>query len=210
MDRHVASCEAGLRIARMDDLPRIESLIARSARELSAGYYSPAQVESLLRHCFGADSQLIRDATYYVVETPDGTLAAAGGWSRRRTLYGADHTKSGADPALDPACEPARIRAFFVDPRWARQGLGRRLFAACAAAAHAAGFQTLALVATLPGEPLYRALGFELTERFTLRLPDGAVIPVAHMSRMVEPAVPVGPNPGGRGPGRHGHGVRPA
>lgn len=179
------SGEPSLRPARLEDLAAIEALIARSAQELSAGYYSPAQVASLLCHVFGADTQLIRDATYFVAETDGGALVAAGGWSRRRTLYGGDRMKGAEDPPLDPAREAARIRAFFVEPRWARRGLGRRLFAECVAAARAAGFRRLALVATLPGVPLYRALGFELTERFGLRLPDGVEVPVAHMSRPI-------------------------
>ena len=114
-----------------------------------------------MRYVFGADTQLIRDGTYFVGEADGGVL-------------------------LDPATEAARIRAFFVDPGWARRGLGRRLFAECQAAARSAGFRTLALVATMPGEPLYRALGFELTERFALRLPDGSEVPVAHMSRSTD------------------------
>lgn len=180
------SGELGSRPARLEDLASIEALIARAALELSAGYYSPVQVASLLRHVFGADTQLIRDRTYFVAETDEGALVAVGGWSRRRTLYGGDRVKGVEDPPLDPAREAARIRAFFVEPRWARRGLGRRLFAECVAAARAAGFRTLALVATLPGEPLYRALGFELTERFVLRLPDGIEVPVAHMSRPID------------------------
>jgi N-acetylglutamate synthase-like GNAT family acetyltransferase len=175
-----------LRQARLEDLPAIEALIARSAQELSAGYYTPAQVAALLRYVFGADTQLIRDGTYFVCEADGGALVAAGGWSRRATLYGADRVKASEDPLLDPATEAARIRAFFVDPGWARRGLGRRLFAECETAARSAGFRTLALVATMPGEPLYRALGFELTERFALRMPDGTEVPVAHMSRRAD------------------------
>ena len=175
-----------LRLARLEDLAAIEALIARSAQALSAGYYTPAQVEALLRYVFGADTQLIRDGTYFVCESVNGTLVAAGGWSRRGTLFGADRMKASEDPLLDPATDAARIRAFFVDPDWARQGLGRRLFAECQSAARAAGFRTLALVATLPGEPLYRALGFDLTERFTLRLPDGVEVPVARMARRTD------------------------
>jgi GNAT superfamily N-acetyltransferase len=176
-----------LRTARSSDLPAIEALIARSAVGLSEGYYSPAQIGALLRYVFGADTQLVRDGTYFVGETDTGTLVAAGGWSRRRTLYGADRMKEAEDPLLDPATEPARIRAFFVHPDWARQGLGRHLFGECHAAARAAGFRSLALVATLPGEPLYRALGFEAGERFTLRLPDGTEVPVTRMSRGLDP-----------------------
>jgi GNAT superfamily N-acetyltransferase len=171
-----------LRLATSEDVPAIESLIARSARGLSASYYTPVQIEGLLRFVFGADSQLIADGTYYVCES-EGQLVAVGGWSRRRTLFGGDRMKQAEDPLLDPALEPARIRAFFVHPDRARQGLGRRIFEQCVSAARAAGFGELALVATLPGEPLYQALGFRMTERFTLELPDGTEVPVSHMVR---------------------------
>ena len=117
-----------------------------------------------MAHVFGVDTQLISDGTYFVIDGADGP-AAAGGWSARRTLYGGDQTKSGSDPRLDPATEPARIRrAFSVHPHFARQGLGRRLFAACAEAAWNAGFRTFELMATRPGEPLYNALGFTVIE----------------------------------------------
>ena len=173
-----------VRRAARADIPKIEQLIARSARALSDGYYTPTQVESLLRSVFGTDTQLIDDGTYLVAER-DGVLVGAGGWSRRRTLFGGDQVKEREDPLLDPQVEPARIRAFFVDPAAARQGVGRRLFDECRAAATAAGFRALTLVATLPGEPLYQALGFTVTERFQLHLPDEVDIPVARMSRDV-------------------------
>ncbi|HUR95687.1 MAG TPA: GNAT family N-acetyltransferase [Gemmatimonadales bacterium] len=175
-----------LRPATLGDLAAIEALIQRSARGLSAGFYTDAQVNALLRHVFGADTQLIRDGTYFLAESEDGGLVAVGGWSRRRTLYGGDRMKDAEDPPLDPTSEPARIRAFFVDPRWARHGLGRRLFSECLTAAHAAGFGSLALVATLPGEPLYRALGFEPGERITLRLPGDIDVPVLRMHRSID------------------------
>ena len=178
-----------LRTARIEDREAIEALIARSARALSAGFYTEAQVVSLLRFVFGADTQLIRDGTYFVAENDASAIVAAGGWSKRRTLYGGDVMKGAEDPLLDPASEPARIRAFFVHPDWARQGLGRRIFAECLSAARAAGFRDLALVATMPGEPLYRALGFEPTERFDLTLPDGVRVPVATMVRPVDDRV---------------------
>jgi GNAT superfamily N-acetyltransferase len=169
------------------DVPAIEELIARSARALSEGYYSAAQVESLLRFVFGTDTQLIDDGTYFLAER-GGQIVAAGGWSRRRTLFGGDQMKDREDPLLDPRSEPARIRAFFVHPGAARQGLGRRLFEECRSAAAAGGFRILTLVATLPGEPLYRALGFTVVERFHLRLPDQVEVPVARMSRNLTPS----------------------
>src|SRR6185503_10486874 len=99
-----------LRTAREDDVPALEQLISRSVRQLSAGYYTDAQIESALRYVFGVDTQLIADGTYFVVEV-DGHIAACGGWSKRQTLYGGDQLKSGEDALLDPATEPARIRA---------------------------------------------------------------------------------------------------
>ena len=174
-----------LRPATIADLPALHALIDASVRALSAGFYTPAQVESALRHLFGPDTQLIADGTYHVVEA-GGAVAAAGGWSRRRTLYGGDQAKHGSDTLLDPAVDAARIRAFFVHPAWARRGLARLLFAECLAGARAAGFGRLELVATLPGEPLYTALGFTAGDRFTLALPDGVELPVVRMGRTVE------------------------
>ena len=171
-----------LRTARPDDVPALEALIADSARGLSGGHYTPAQIESLLQYVFGVDTQLIADGTYYVCEDA-GRLAAAGGWSRRRTLYGGDRMNGEEDPLLDPGSEPARIRAFFVHPDFARRGLGRQLLERCLSDTRAAGFRELTLVASLPGEPLYRALGFEVTRRFLLEMPDGAAVEASEMAR---------------------------
>lgn len=173
-----------VRRARHDDVPVIERLIARSVRALSVGYYEPGQVESALTYMFGVDSQLIDDGTYHVVDA-DSAIAAVGGWSRRRTLFGGDQWKHGADEPLDPTREPARIRAFFVDPAWSRRGLGRALFEVCLDEARVAGFQRLELMATLPGEPLYRALDFSADERVELALPDGVRVPLVRMSRAI-------------------------
>ena len=94
--------------------------------------------------------------------------------------------KGAADPLLDPATEPARIRAFFVHPQWARRGLARRLYVACADAARAAGFEYFELMATRPGEPFYAALGFAVVERVLVRLPGGVDVPFARMRRAIE------------------------
>ncbi len=169
-----------LRLARPDDVPALEALIARSARGLSAPYYTAEQTEAAVRHVFGVDTRLVADRTYFVIEE-EGRLVACGGWSRRRTLYGSDRDKSGPDPTLNPAVDPARLRAFFVDPGAARKGLGRRLVDECVRAARAAGFRALELVATLPGEPLYLACGFAVIERFDLELPEGVRLPVSRM-----------------------------
>lgn len=177
-----------LRPATAADLPAVRELIPRSVRALSGGFYTSAQIESALRHVFGADTQLIADGTYWVV-TAGAEVVGCGGWSRRRTLYGGDQTKSGEDPLLDPATQAARIRAFFIAPGFARRGLGGRLLAAGLRAAAAAGFHRVELVATLPGERLYAAHGFCVTERFEERLPDGVVIPFVRMARRLDGSI---------------------
>lgn len=176
------------RVATMDDLPALSVLIAASVRGLSSGFYTTEQVEAALTHIFGIDTQLIVDHTYYVIDGETGP-AAAGGWSARRTLYGGDQMKRGEDPLLDPAAEPARIRAFFVHPDHARQGLARQLYAECARAAWAAGFRSFELMSTRPGEPLYFALGFSVVERIVLSLPGDIEFPLARMTRPIDPPV---------------------
>ena len=173
-----------IRLAVPADLPALHALIPASVRALGAGYYSPEQIESSIRRVFGPDTQLIADGTYFVAEAA-GRVIGCGGWSRRQTLYGGDQMKGEADPLLDPAADAARIRAFFVHPEWARRGVGSRMLEACASAARAAGFTRLELVATLPGEPLYRALGFAARERYEVPLQGGLGLPVVRMVRAV-------------------------
>jgi N-acetylglutamate synthase-like GNAT family acetyltransferase len=171
-----------LRVATHRDIPVIEELIRTSVRGLSIGYYDAAQIESAIAEVFGVDSQLIDDHTYYVIEL-QGALVAAGGWSARRTLFGGDHMKRADDPLLDPISEPARIRAFFVHPHMARRGLARWLFDACEREARAAGFREFVLMATLPGQPLYRTLGFSVVESVVLPLSNGVALPLVRMRR---------------------------
>jgi len=171
-----------IRVARLDDVPGLQILIPASVRGLSNGYYTLRQVESALVYVFGIDNQLIADGTYFVAES-GGTLVGCGGWSKRNTLYGGDQAKGTEDPLLDPARDAARIRAFFVHPAWARLGIGRQLMHTCEAAARSAGFRRAELGATLPGEPLYAAMGYGVVERFRLQFPDGEAFPLVKMSK---------------------------
>ena len=167
----------------MADVPALETLIAESAIALSRGFYDEAQAAANAAHVLGVDTQLIADRSEFVLEGGDA-IVACGGWSRRGTLFGADRAKrDGPDPLLDPATDPARIRAFFVAPSQARRGLGTRLLRHCAAEAWAAGFRRLTLVATMPGVPLYRAFGFAVDDTFELPLDGGVSVPLATMSR---------------------------
>ncbi len=175
-----------VRVATPADLPALRELIPASVRALSRGYYTPEQIESAILHVFGVDTQLIADGTYFVAQAGDA-IAGCGGWSRRDTLFGGDQMKSGPDPLLDPATEPARIRAFFVRPDFARSGVGSRIMEACVKAAREDGFRSLELAATLPGEPLYRAFGFEARERLDTVLRDGVTVPFIRMGRAIDP-----------------------
>ena len=148
-----------LRKATLDDVPRIEALIARSARGLSTADYRPSQIEGALRGAFGVDTQLLTDQTYFVAEE-DGRLVGCGGWSYRSTLFGSDARTDRDSSTLDPRTQAAKIRAFFIDPDSARRGIGSLLLEHCEQEARANGFARLELMATLPGVKLYAARGY--------------------------------------------------
>ena len=148
-----------IRKAVFADIPQIEALIARSARGLSTEDYRPAQVEGALRGAFGVDTQLLTDQTYFVAEE-DGRLVGCGGWSFRSTLFGGDARPGRDSSVLDPLTQPAKIRAFFVDPLHARRGIGTVLLERCEREARERGYSQVELMATLPGVRLYTARGF--------------------------------------------------
>ena len=148
------------RVAVAADIQGIAALMARAIGALQGDFLTPAQVEAS-RAVMGLDTQLIADGTYLLVEAEDGRLAGCGGWSRRATLYGGDHSSALRDSALlDPARDAARIRAMYTDPDFVRRGVGRLVLSVCEAAAREAGFARAEMMATLAGEPLYRACGY--------------------------------------------------
>ena len=172
-----------LRLASVRDVAALEALIPLSARLLQSAYYSPAQIEGALGSVFAVDRQLIADGTYFVV-LDDDAVVGCGGWSKRRTLYGGDQGRAaGSDTLLDPGHDAARIRAFFVHPAWSRRGIGRQLLRACEDAAAAASFRRLELVATLAGEPLYAAAGYQAVKRFDIELSNGLKLPAVLMRK---------------------------
>lgn len=156
-----------IRPARSFEVAELEALIASSARALGPPFYTAAETEAAIAHVFGVDSELVSDGSYLVAER-DGALAGCGGWSRRTTLFGGDRFSGRSSGFLDPAIDAARIRAFFVAPGHARQGVGDALLSACEAAAAAHGFTRTALMATLPGQPFYAARGYVAAQAITL------------------------------------------
>ena len=153
-----------IRLATMDDIPALQQLIPESVRGLGVGYYTPQQIESGIRYIFGVDSQLVPDGRI-TLPSMGIMYVGCGGWSKRKTLFGGDQMKTDEDDQLDPAHDAARIRAFFVHPHWARQGIGRRIIKCAKTAARREGFRRMELAATLPGEPLYTAMGYQVTLR---------------------------------------------
>lgn len=171
-----------LRLATPADAPAITRLIERSVHGLQAGEYTQAQREAAIGRVFLVDHGLIADGRYFVVEAADGRMAGAGGWSDRRALHGGQvHGDTGE--RIDPAVDPARIRAYFVDPDFARRGVATAILLACEAAAREAGFGRATLGATLTGVPFYARHGYVEGEREEVALPDGGSLTVVHMHR---------------------------
>jgi N-acetylglutamate synthase-like GNAT family acetyltransferase len=182
MEPHDPPTDWQPRLAEKIDIPALEELIPLSVRVLQAPHHSPAQMEAALGPVFAVDRQLIHDRTYFVVER-NGVIVGCGGWSRRRSLYGAVAVKEQEDDLLDPSRDASRIRAFFVHPDWARRGIGRSIMIACERAIREAGFRRTVLVATLSGEPLYASFGYAVLERYEIPIPGGLSLPAVRMGK---------------------------
>ncbi|HZE66452.1 MAG TPA: GNAT family N-acetyltransferase [Sporichthyaceae bacterium] len=177
--------ELHLRRATPSDAAAVQALMTASVEAIFPAFYDLAQTASGLRYIGVLDLALIEDGTYFVIEAPDGSLAACGGWSRRDKLFNGAELTGVEDRLLDPAREPARVRAMFVRGEWTRRGLGTRILQACESAARAEGFSELALMATMPGVALYRSWGFVAEEPQDLLMPDGVVVPGVAMRRKI-------------------------
>jgi GNAT superfamily N-acetyltransferase len=171
------------RLARASDAPRISELTRESVLDLFPSFYDERQTASAAVHIAHIDLLLIEDGTCFVHEA-DGEIIACGGWSRTK-LFTGEGAGEDDERLIDPRTEPARVRAMLVRRDWTRRGLGRAILESCERAARGEGFRSLALGATLPGEPLYRAFGFREVERFQLTMPDGVSVECVHMERPV-------------------------
>lgn len=175
-----------VRVATEADVPVLAALMERSIAVLQAGFLTPEQIAAS-RAVMGLDTQLVRDRTYFVVEE-DGVLVGCGGWSRRATLYGGDHSSALRDAALlDPARDPARIRAMYTHPDHARRGIGRLVLDRCERAATESGFVRAELMGTMSGVPLYRACGYAPMEPVAVEA-DGVTVPMVRMAKALAPA----------------------
>jgi GNAT superfamily N-acetyltransferase len=176
-----------LRLATEEDIPELHALIEASVRDLQASDYTAAQIEGALGSVLGLDTQLIEDKTYFVATAlgeplrSSTRLAGCGGWSKRRTLFGADRGPGREPELLDPATDAAKVRAIFVHPDFARQGLGSLILARVEDEAFLAGFRRFEMGSTLTGVPLYALKGYEATERIAVPLANGESLPVVKM-----------------------------
>lgn len=174
------------RIATEADIPALAALMDRSITGPLSAFLTPEQITAS-RKLMGIDSQLIADRTYVIVEA-EGVMAGCGGWSGRITEYGGDHTPGRMPAPLTPGVDAARIRAMYTAPEFVRRGVGRLILDLCEAAARAAGYDRVELVATLGGEPLYLAAGYREIERFEDER-GGAPVPLVRMGkRLVGPS----------------------
>jgi GNAT superfamily N-acetyltransferase len=180
VDVRTAPTEPGLRLATAEDRDAIDALMKASTRDIFPAFYDGRQTASSIEHIAHVDPTLIEDQTYFVLEA-DGEIVACGGWSRRDKLFSGTSDQEGRDRLLDPATEPAHVRAMFVRGDWTRRGLGTRILQACESAARAEGFTRLSLMATLPGFLLYARFGFVEVAREVLTLPDNVAIEAVSM-----------------------------
>jgi len=187
----VSTAPFNLRLATEDDVPSLHALIEASVRGLQANDYTQAQMEGALGTVLGLDTQLVADRTYFIAEALDPqaesgkALAGCGGWSKRKTLFGADRGPGRAPDLLDPATDAAKVRAIFVHPQYARRGLGSLILETVENAARAAGFRKFEMGSTLTGVPLYRLKGYVEMERIAVPLWNGEALPVVRMVKDV-------------------------
>ncbi|WP_267433454.1 GNAT family N-acetyltransferase [Sphingomonas sp. GM_Shp_1] len=170
-----------IRLATEADLGALRELMTLSIDHGQSAVLTPEQIVAS-RAVMGLDTQLVRDRTYFVVED-HGVPVGCGGWSRRATLYGGDHSTDLRDPALlDPAKDAARIRAMYTHPDHVRRGIGRIILDACEKAARGEGFTAVELMGTAGGVPLYAACGYEPIERADTEV-EGVVVPLTRMRK---------------------------
>jgi GNAT superfamily N-acetyltransferase len=177
------------RLADRTDLPALRALMAEAIDQLQRGFLSPAQIVAS-RTIMGLDTQLVADGTYFVIHVDD-QLAGCGGWSRRNTLYGGDHSPGRDAALLDPARDAARVRAMYTSPAFVRRGVGRLILSLCESAAAAEGFSRMELGGTLSGEPLYAACGYTVIERLD-DASGGTPVPLVRMGKTLGPAAEPG------------------
>ncbi len=172
------------RLATEADLDALRELMELAIAEHLKDFLDPEQVR-VSRSIMGLDTQLVADRTYFIVEDVEtGRMAGCGGWSKRATLYGGDHSTAQRHAALlDMATDAARVRAMYTHPDFKRRGVGRLILDLSEQAAREAGFRSVELMATMSGEPLYLACGYHPIQRIVAASMDGVDVPGVRMGK---------------------------
>lgn len=174
------------RKATLADIPAIETLVQASIERL-LGQVLPADELAASYAVMGVDSQLIKDGDYFLIYAAEKEkaeiLVGCGGFGRRQTLFGGNHTAGRSAALLNPGQDAGRIRAMYTHPDWARRGIGRLIMALCEDKAREAGFTRAALASTLSGLALYRACGYREVEHFREDTALGASVPLIRMEK---------------------------
>ena len=173
------------RIATEADIPAIMEVMQASIAENMKDFLSEEEIAAA-QATMGLDRTLLEDGTYFAIETEhegETVMVACGGWGKRKTLYGGDHTVGRDDSFADPATDAARIRAMYTHPDWTRRGIGSLLLELGENAARKAGFKAIELGSTVPGEPLYQARGYVEFDREEHVDDNGVVNTVIHMRK---------------------------
>jgi len=183
--RKLSSSQLSHRIARQADIENIRELMQLAIAENMKAFHTASEIEAA-KETMGVDKTLIEDGTYFLIEAVregETSLVGCGGWGKRKTLYGGDHTVGRDDSLSDPSIDAARIRAMYTHPDWTRRGIGTLLLDLGEDAARAAGFRAIELGSTLPGEPLYKARGYIEVERKVEIAANGAENTIIKMQK---------------------------
>jgi len=173
-----------LRVATLADIEAIKMLMDLAISELQKGYLTKAQIKASFAG-MGLDTQLIEDQTYFCVMDED-VLVGCGGWSRRATLYGGNHSSGRNADLLDPAKDRARIRAMYTHPHHIKRGIGTMIIETGEQAAKAEGFKALEMAATMAGVPFYKKCGYSVEREWNDNNGD-VPVPLCTMVKSLTP-----------------------
>lgn len=137
-----------IRPARPDDLGSVDALLARSYPRLLKADYAPSVMVAAVPLIARARPELLRCGTYFVAESAEGAILAAGGWTRATPRGEARASATG------------NVRHVVCHDAWLRRGIAGTLMRHAMQDARAAGIVTLDCLSTLTARPFYAALGF--------------------------------------------------
>ena len=156
-----------LRTATLADVAAVDTLLARSYPRLLKADYPPSIMVLALPLISRAQPHLLGSGSYYVVETEDGAVVGAGGWTPRRGGQVGD------------------VRHLVTDDRMRRRGIGRTIMDHRFAKARAFGIRTLDCKSTRTAVPFYQSMGFVPLGAIEVPLAAGIVFPAIQMQRPI-------------------------